>query len=100
MKLTTPRLCQIFALGAVLMVPVTIAPPVLRAQEHKDHSYHDKQHNDEHAWNSHEDRAYRMWEKESHHKHRDFSKLRENDQQAYWSWRHEHSDSALKLDRR
>jgi hypothetical protein len=59
---------------------------------------HDKQHNDDHAWSSHEDKAYRIWAKENHRKYRDFAKLNEGDQQAYWGWRHEHSDSLLKID--
>ncbi len=80
-------------LGAVLLSPV--APTVLRAA---DKNYHDKAHNDDHAWNSHEDKAYRIWAKENHRKYRDFGKLKEEDQQAYWGWRHEHSDALLKID--
>ena len=34
------------------------------AIEGEDHKYHDKGHNDEHAWNNHEDKAYRIWAKE------------------------------------
>ena len=26
-----------------------------------------------------------------------FSKLKDNDQQAYWGWRHDHSDEQLKI---
>ncbi len=36
--------------------------------------------------------------KENHRKYRDFSRLRDNDRQAYWGWRHEHSDALLKID--
>jgi len=28
----------------------------------------------------------------------EFSKLKDNDQQNYWNWRHEHSDSLLKIE--
>jgi hypothetical protein len=84
-------------LGAALMTPVAIVPTALRADDHA-RKYQDKAHNDEHEWNSHEDKAYRMWAKENHRKYRDFSKLKENDQQSYWGWRHEHSDSLLKID--
>ena len=38
-----------------------------------------------------------MWAKENHRKYQTFSKLRENDQQSYWGWRHEHSDALLKI---
>jgi hypothetical protein len=82
-------------LGIALVVPVAMAPATLRAEDHK---YHDAAHNDDHTWNSHEDRAYRMWLKENHRKHTDFARLKENDQQAYWGWRHDHSDALLKID--
>jgi hypothetical protein len=87
-------------LTAALVVPVAIVPASLLAQDHKEaaRNYHDKQHNDDHEWNSHEDKAYRMWAKENHRKYTDFGKLREDDQQAYWGWRHEHSDALLKID--
>jgi len=86
-------------LGAALMVPIAMAPTMLRAEDQKTaRTYHDKQHNDDHEWNSHEDQAYRVWVKQNHRKSRDFVKLNENDQQAYWGWRHEHSDALLKID--
>lgn len=89
-------------LGAALVVPIAMAPTVLRADDHKDtkvvRTYHDKQHNDDHDWNSHEDQAYRAWEKENHRRYKDFSRARENDRQTYWNWRHEHSDAVLKID--
>ena len=61
-------------------------------------NYRDREHNDEHHWDNRKDRAYRMWAKENHRKYRDFSKLRENDQQSYWGWRHSHSDAQLRID--
>ena len=83
-------------LSAALMTPVAIAPTVLRAQAAR--TYHDKQHNDDHAWNGQEDKAYRIYAKQNHRKYSDFSKLKEDDQQAYWNWRHEHSDALLKIE--
>jgi hypothetical protein len=80
--------------GAVLMAPM--APMALRAAD--DHKYHDAKHNDDHEWNDHEDRAYRIWVKENHRKYRDFAKLKEEERQSYWGWRHEHSDAVLKID--
>ena len=85
-------------LCAALIAPIALAPSMLRAQDHKAAvTYHDKQHNDDHEWNAHEDRAYRMYAKQNHHKYATFSTLNENDQQAYWGWRHEHSDVQLKI---
>ena len=82
-------------LSAALVLPVAVATIPLRAD---DHSYHDKNHNDDHAWNNHEDRAYRIWVKENHRHYREFNRLNETDQQAYWDWRHEHSDALLRID--
>jgi hypothetical protein len=81
-------------LGALLIIPVTLAPVQLQAADQK---YHDKGHNDDHEWNSHEDKAYRMYAKENHRKYVPFAKLKDEDQQNYWGWRHEHSDAVLKI---
>ncbi len=85
-------------LGAALIAPIAMAPTTLRADDHKVVVYHDKQHNDDHEWNAHEDRAYRMYAKENHRRYSNFSTLKEDDRQAYWGWRHEHSDALLKID--
>jgi hypothetical protein len=82
-------------LSSALLVPIALAPSTLRAEDHK---YHDKQHNDDHTWNDNEDKAHRMWEQENHRKHRDFDKYKDKDQQAYWGWRHDHSDALLKIE--
>ena len=93
-----PRVWNVILLGAALTIPVAMAPTTLRADDKKAaRTYHDKQHNDDHEWNNHEDQAYRMYAKENHRKYTNFSTLKENDQQAYWGWRHEHSDAQLKI---
>ncbi len=85
-------------LCAALVVPLAIAPTALLADDHNSgRRYHDDQRNDDHQWNNREDRAYRMWGKENHRKYRQFSRLNNNDQQAYWGWRHEHSDAQLNI---
>lgn len=84
-----PRFLNAALLGAALIIPVAMTPTALRAD---DRVYHDRDHKDDHHWDSREDHAYRSWAKENHRKYRDFSRLREDDQQAYWSWRHEHPD--------
>ena len=91
-----PRFLNAALLGAAMITPITIEPSALRAEDRK--TYHDKQHNDDHQWSSHEDKAYRAWGKENHSKYKAFSKRNDNDQQAYWGWRHEHSDALLKID--
>jgi hypothetical protein len=89
-----PRFLNTALLATALVTPIAFAPIALRAD---DRTYHDKQHNDEHHWDSHEDRAYRIRVKENHRKYRDFSKLRDEDRESYWSWRHQHSDAELKI---
>src|ERR1035441_3565579 len=69
-------------LSAALMVPIAVAPSVLRAQDQKaGRSYHDKKNNDDHAWNGQEDKAYRIYAKQNHRKASEFSKLKDDDQQ-------------------
>lgn len=95
MKINMPRFLNATLLCAALASPFTITPTSLLAQDRK--TYHDKQHNDDHQWNDHEDKAYRMYAKENHRKYVPFVKLKEDDQQSYWGWRHEHSDTLLKI---
>jgi hypothetical protein len=102
-RLTMPRFWNAALLCAALVAPIAIAPTTLRADDQKTdqknaRTYHDKNHNDDHEWNGQEDKAYRIYVKQNHHKYRDFSKANESDQQAYWDWRHEHSDALLKID--
>ena len=92
MRTITSRFFCVALLSAAL-----IAPVAARAED-TPRSYHDKKHNDDHEWNNHEDQAYRIYGKENHRKYREFSGLKENDQQNYWNWRHEHSDAVLKID--
>jgi hypothetical protein len=93
-----PRFLNAALLAAALMAPIAMAPTTLRAEHQKTaRIYHDKQHNDDHEWNSREGQAYHAWAKENHRKSSDFSKLKDDDQQAYWGWRHEHSDAQLKI---
>lgn len=87
----------------VLSCTLLTSPGAALAQEHRkeaenDRRYQDARHHDEHAWNDHEDRAYRMWLEQRHHKYSEFDRLKSRDQQAYWDWRHNHSDAQLKIE--
>jgi hypothetical protein len=88
---------HLFCNSALLAAALIVAPAALQSQDHKT-MYHDKGHNDDHQWNNHEDRAYRVWTRENHRRYRSFSRLNDNDREAYWGWRHEHSDALLKID--
>jgi hypothetical protein len=87
------RFLNAVALGAVLLAPVAITPRPLQAQ-----TYHDAKNNEDHQWNNQEDKAYRIYVKQNHRRYRAFAKLNDSDQQAYWAWRHDHSDAQLKID--
>jgi hypothetical protein len=85
--------------GTALVAGLTLAPRFAQAQDHKDGpTYHDKKGNDDHQWNDHEDKAYAIYQKDNHRKNVEFGKLKVNDQQNYWNWRHQHSDALLKID--
>jgi hypothetical protein len=86
-------------LTAALVTPLVLCPIVLRADDdHHEKRYRDARHKDEHAWNDREDRAYRVWLQDNHRKYNNFDRLKERDRQAYWNWRHDHSDAQLKID--
>jgi hypothetical protein len=39
-----------------------------------------------------------IYAKQNHRNNGEFAKLKEDDQQNYWNWRHEHSDALLKIE--
>jgi hypothetical protein len=91
-----PRFWNAALIGAALIAPLAMPPIALRAED-KPRTYHDTARNDDHQWNGQEDKAYGMWVKEGHRKNTSFAKLKVTDQQAYWGWRHEHSDALLNI---
>jgi hypothetical protein len=105
---TLTRYYGISFLGATLLASMaTFSSPALAQDEDRNEQrreaqnarrYQDARHHDEHAWNDHEDQAYRMWLGERHRNYNDFDRLRSRDQQAYWDWRHNHSDAQLKIE--
>jgi Ni/Co efflux regulator RcnB len=105
---TLTRCYSIGLLSATLLAPVAILPGAALAQDdHRNEQrreaenarrYQDARHHDEHEWNEHEDRAFRMWFTERHRKYNDFDRLSRREQEAYWDWRHNHSDAQLKIE--
>ena len=98
MRIIISNFCKLGLLAAALTIPVSTTTAVAWAADGQGKTYHDERNNQDHEWNAHEDKAYRMWVKENHRKYKDFSKLREEDRQSYWQWRHEHSDALLHID--
>jgi hypothetical protein len=94
------RYFNIALAGTALVAGLALAPNFTQAQDRKDASvtYHDKKNNEDHQWNAQEDKAYAIYLKDNHKKNVEFAKLKDKDQQAYWNWRHEHSDAVLKID--
>lgn len=84
-------------LGSALAFSVTATPLALRAADHPVR-YHDRDHNDDHEWNRNEDRAYRIYLRDNHRKYQNFNRLKDEDQQSYWRWRHGHSDADLHIE--
>jgi hypothetical protein len=71
-----------------------VAPVAANADDHEKR-YYDRDGHDYHAWNDHEDRAYRIYLGEQHRDYREFGKVKVTQQREYFKWRHEHPDDAL-----
>jgi uncharacterized protein YxeA len=86
-------------IALTLCAAISIGSGNALAQERRDgRDYYDKHHRDHHQWNDHEDRAWRIYNQEHHRNYVEWNRARNRDRQAYWDWRHNHSDSLLKID--
>jgi hypothetical protein len=72
-----------------------VAPMTMRADDHHERRYYDKQGRDYHTWDDHEDRAYRFYLGEQHRDYSEFAREKAARQREYFRWRHEHPDSAI-----
>ncbi|MFI5092700.1 MAG: hypothetical protein WCE50_03725 [Candidatus Acidiferrum sp.] len=83
-------------LSAALTAPLAIRSNAATQDDHRDDKkqtrVYDRSHKDYHQWNDNEDRAYRRYLGEQHEDYRDYSKLKRNQQTAYWNWRHRNPD--------
>jgi hypothetical protein len=84
-------------LGGLLLGAALIAPLAVQADDrnHQEKRYRDRDGRDYHTWNSNEDRAYRQYLVEQHRDYRDFNRVKRNQQQQYFTWRHTHPDTTL-----
>jgi hypothetical protein len=92
------KLMATLALSAAILAPGTAIAQDRDHDHHDDRGFYDEHHKDYHKWNDHEDRAWRIYEQQHHRKYVAFAEARERDRQDYWGWRHNHSDSLLKID--
>ena len=82
-------------LSALFVGATLIAPMAMRADDHDDKQYYDRDRHDYHTWNGQEDRAYRVYLGEQHRDYREFNKAKAAQQREYFKWRHEHPDTVL-----
>jgi hypothetical protein len=79
-------------LGAFLLSAMLITPVAMRADDHHDKRYYDRDRKDYHEWNEREAQAYRRWQEERRREYRDWNKISRKDQSEYFKWRHGHPD--------
>jgi hypothetical protein len=72
-----------------------VAPLAMRADEHHEKRYYDRDGRDYHTWNDHEDRAYRIYLGEQHRDYGNFAREKAARQREYFRWRHEHPDNVI-----
>ena len=90
------KLASLLAAAAFATLSLSAAP--VRAQQERyrptqQQRFYDPVHKDYHAWNSEEAQRYRTYLGEQRMKYRDFSKLSQKQQRAYWQWRHENDQA-------
>jgi hypothetical protein len=77
-------------LAATLAAPaVGLASPQVRVGVTVGHRVYDPSYRDYHAWDSRENRQYRLYLAERHRRYVAYARQRRAQQSAYWQWRHE-----------
>lgn len=69
-------------LSAALVSPVLISGCAARVYDYQDHDYH--------RWNGQERGYYERWESDTHRRHVDYDRRKDEEQKEYWRWRDEH----------
>ena len=86
-----------FLLGLALLTPVALQAD--HEVKVKVKRYYDRDAKDWHEWNEREERAYRRYLEQKRIEHRDWARLRREQQREYWRWRHLHNDDLIFGDR-
>ncbi|HEV3060218.1 MAG TPA: hypothetical protein VGY48_18380 [Vicinamibacterales bacterium] len=76
--LAAPAMMGLASASAQVRVGVAVGPRV-----------YDRRHRDYHVWDGREDREYRQYLTERHHRYVAYARQRRAQQSAYWQWRHE-----------
>jgi hypothetical protein len=77
--------------AAALVLPVISSGCAARVGVGVGYRSYDPYHTDYHVWDDHERVYYNNWVVETHRDaHRDYRKLKKDEQKQYWDWRHNH----------
>ena len=88
--LNTKRYLHSFLLAASLAAPVILTGCAARVGV--GYRVNDPYYHDNHVWDDHERVFYNQWAVETHRdSHRDFRKMKHDEQKEYWDWRHKHN---------
>jgi hypothetical protein len=79
-------------LTAVLAAPVAIFAAPVPQEASVQVKFYDKDHNDYHAWDDNENRAWGVYLTDNHKKNHEFKNASKKEQRDYWNWRHQHPD--------
>jgi type III secretory pathway component EscR len=82
------RFAATLVLTAAILVPLGVQAAARTVQIR----LYDRTHKDYHVWDNRENQTYRQHLTDQHKKYRAFSKQSHRQQNAYWNWRHAHSD--------
>lgn len=94
LKMRFKQMKRALALSGLLLSSAFLVP-VARADDRHEKRYYDRDSRDYRVYNSHEDRAYRVYVGERHRNYREFHRLKRNERQEYFRWRHDHPDHVL-----
>jgi hypothetical protein len=94
-KQETNDMRRFLILTAFFAGATQVAPVAMKADDHHDKKYYDRDGRDYHTWDAQEDRAYRVHLGEQHRDYRAFNKTKASEQRDYFKWRHDHSNDAL-----
>lgn len=83
------RVATALVLTAAILAPVTVQAAAARTVQIR---LYDRTHKDYHVWDNREHRTYRQHLTNQRKKYRAFSEQSPRQQDAYWNWRHAHSD--------
>jgi hypothetical protein len=80
------------SLAAAIAAPILLVSEVNAQEASLQVRVYDGNHHDYHNWDSHEERAYRVYLTDHHREYRDYNHQSKKQQSNHWAWRHSHPD--------